>query len=127
MNWTFRADRPIYIQLEEQIKLRIVSGMYAAGQQMPTVRELAEEAAVNPNTLQRALAELERQGLLYTQRTSGRFVTEDDSVIERAKNDLAREQVSGFLKNMFAIGYSRGDVIRLIEKETEEGTENDAS
>ena len=77
MGWNLKSDRPIYAQLIEQIELMIVSGMYPPGAKLPSVRDLAADAAVNPNTMQRALSQLETDGLLYTQRTSGRYVTED--------------------------------------------------
>ena len=119
MAWQFEPDRPIYKQLRERILLKIVSGAYAAGAQLPTVRELAEEAAVNPNTLQKALAELERDGLVYAQRTSGRFVTENQDLIKQAKNDLARTEISLFLQKMAAIGYDNRDAVILIQKTKE--------
>ncbi len=81
MNWRFETDRPIYKQLKEQILLQIVSGAYPPGAKLPAVRDLAAEVSVNPNTLQKALSDLERDGLVYTQRTSGRFVTEDENMI----------------------------------------------
>ena len=115
MAWQFDPDRPIYKQLEERILLQIVSGVYAPGAQLPTVRDLAEEAAVNPNTLQKALAELERGGLVYTQRTSGRFVTEDTAMIRKAKKDMAAAQIDLFLQKMAAIGYTRQDAAVLIQ------------
>ncbi len=120
MPWQFDPDRPIYRQLKERILLNIVSGAYAPGSQLPTVRELAEEAAVNPNTLQKALQELERDGLVFAQRTSGRFVTENKAVIKQAKTDLAKEQINLFLTKMAAIGYDRQDAVVLIQinKET---------
>jgi DNA-binding transcriptional regulator YhcF (GntR family) len=115
MAWQFNADRPIYKQLKERILLQIVSGAYRAGAQLPTVRELAEEAAVNPNTLQKALTELERDGMVYALRTSGRFVTEDKALIRRAKNDLAQEQIHLFIEQMEAIGYTADEAIALIQ------------
>ena len=122
MAWEFDTDRPIYKQLKERILLNIVSGAYGAGAQLPTVRELAEEAAVNPNTLQKALAELERDGLVYAQRTSGRFVTEDETLIRKAKTDLAKEQIVQFLAKMAAIGYDRQDAAVLIQTTKERET-----
>jgi GntR family transcriptional regulator len=119
MAWQFDPDRPIYKQLKERILLKIVSGEYGAGAQLPTVRDLAEEAAVNPNTLQKALSELERDGLVYAQRTSGRFVTEDEALIKRAKADLAKEQIALFLEKMAAIGYDRQDALVLIQTNKE--------
>lgn len=119
MAWQFDPDRPIYKQIRERILLKIVSGAYGAGTQLPTVRDLAEEAAVNPNTLQKALAELERDGLVYAQRTSGRFVTEDEALIRQAKTDLAKEQIALFLEKMAAIGYDRQDAVVLIQTNKE--------
>lgn len=115
MNWVFQPDRPIYIQLKEQIKLLIVSGTYPAGCKLPSVRDLASEASVNPNTLQKALSELERDGLVFTQRTSGRYVTEDEKMIEDAKQELALEQIGRFFEKMKDMGYDRGTTLALIE------------
>ncbi len=119
MAWQFDPDRPIYKQLKERILLGIVSGAYGSGAQLPTVRELAEEAAVNPNTLQKALSELERDGLLYTQRTSGRFVTEDKALIAKAKTDLAAEEIGLFLTKMATIGYTQHEAANLIQNAKE--------
>jgi len=119
MTWQFTPDRPIYLQLQEQIKLMIVSGRHPPGGKMPAVRDLAEDAAVNPNTVQRALTELEREGLLHSQRTSGRYVTEDKTVIEKTKSELASEIVEAFLKKMEAIGYSTKETAKLIAGEAE--------
>jgi len=114
MTWTFTPDRPIYIQLQEKLKRSIVSGQCPPGSKLSAVRDLAEEASVNPNTVQRALMELEREGLVYAQRTSGRFVTEDIEVIGRTKNELAMEIVTVFLANMAAIGYDTHETAALI-------------
>jgi len=119
MTWQFTPDRPIYLQLQEQIKLMIVSGRHPPGGKMPAVRDLAEDAAVNPNTVQRALTELEREGLLHSQRTSGRYVTEDKTVIEKTKSELASEIVEAFLKKMEAIGYNTKETAKLIAGEAE--------
>ena len=105
MVWELKNDRPIYAQLIDQIKLRIISGFYRAGDRLPSVRDMASEASVNPNTMQRALAELERDGLVYTQRTSGRFITEDTELIRQAKDSLAMEQIKEFFQKMNALGY----------------------
>ena len=88
MSWQLTADRPIYLQLIEEIELRIVSGMYTVGEKLPGVRDLAAQASVNPNTMQKALTELERQGLVYSQRTAGRFITEDSKMIQLIVSDL---------------------------------------
>jgi DNA-binding transcriptional regulator YhcF (GntR family) len=120
MNWNFESDRPIYVQLKEQILLLIVSGTYPAGSKLPPVRDMAAEASVNPNTLQKALSELERDGLVYTQRTSGRYVTEDDKMIQTAKTAMALEQIELFFKQMAGLGYSREESLTLIENKVKE-------
>ena len=91
MAWNLDSDRPIYAQLLERIQLQIVSGIYAPGDKLPSVRDLAAEASVNPNTMQKAFAELERSGLIETKRTSGRFVTEDKNMITQIRTQLAKE------------------------------------
>ena len=127
MVWSFTPDRPIYLQLQEGLKLSIVSGLLPPGDKLPAVRDLALEAAVNPNTVQRALTELEREGLVYAQRTSGRFVTEDTAVIEKMKNELASELVDAFLEKMAAIGYGAMETAELINRKTGEvGTNGDS-
>lgn len=115
MSWNLDTDRPIYIQIVEEIERRIVSGYYKLGDKIPSVRELATEASVNPNTMQKALSELERNGLLYSQRTSGRFITEDDKMIEDIKVQLAKEKIAEFIESMKMLGYDRVDIIKLIE------------
>ena len=120
MAWILDDSRPIYLQIEDLIKTNIIAGVYQPGQKLPSVRDLAAEAAVNPNTMQKALSELERSGLVYTQRTSGRFITEDVSKMTELKEQLAREQIQLFLKNMEQLGLSREDIRRLLEKEWKE-------
>ncbi|NRT77497.1 GntR family transcriptional regulator [Clostridium beijerinckii] len=115
MSWDFNDGRPIYMQLMEQIQLRIVSGIYKAGEKLPSVRDMAGDAAVNPNTMQKALTELERTGLVFSQRTSGRFITEDVNMIKNIRNGLARDQIEKFLHNMERIGYTNQETIQLIE------------
>jgi len=120
MTWSFAPDRPIYLQLQEQIKLSIISGLHPPGVKLPAVRDLAEEAAVNPNTVQRALMELEREGLVHAQRTSGRFVTEDELVIGKMKSELAMELVDAFLGKMAAIGIDVIETAALIAEKSRE-------
>jgi DNA-binding transcriptional regulator YhcF (GntR family) len=115
MEWQFHSEAPIYTQLVAQIKLRIVTGVYLPGQRLPAVRDLALEAGVNPNTMQRALQELEREQMVFSQRTSGRFVTEDVTMIEEAKNSLAQAQLQVFLREMKALGYSMEQIKKLLE------------
>ena len=119
MAWNLQSDRPIYAQLVEQLRRIIVTGVYPAGSKLPAVRELAVEAAVNPNTMQRALVRLEEEGLLYAQRTSGRYVTEDNEKIMEAKEAMAAELISGFVSDMMRLGYTREQTIRLLEKKRE--------
>ncbi len=107
MEWQFDSNMPIYTQLVDKIKLAIVSGEYTRGQRLAAVRDLASEAGVNPNTMQRAFQELERLGLVYTQRSNGRFVTEDEDVIETTKKALAEESIRSFMDSMQRIGYTR--------------------
>ncbi|WP_312692901.1 GntR family transcriptional regulator [Caproiciproducens sp.] len=120
MAWNLKSDRPIYSQLVEQIELLIVSGIYPAGSKLPSVRDMAGEASVNPNTMQRALAQLENDGLLYSQRTSGRFVTEDVESIMKTKNSLAQGLIKEFIENMSNLGYDRQQTISLLERTAEE-------
>lgn len=120
MAWNLKPDRPIYSQLIEQIELMVVSGIYPPGSKLPSVRDMAAEAAVNPNTMQRALSQLESEGLLYSQRTSGRFVTEDVEKIMQTKNNLAMQLINEFIKNMSDLGYNRQQTISLIERTAEE-------
>ena len=100
MAWNFQDNLPIYSQLVDQLKRAVVSGEYAPGGKLPSVRELAADAGINPNTVQRAFGELERDGLVFTQRTSGKFVTEDTEKIETIKQELARSEIRHFLISM---------------------------
>ena len=128
MQWQFSNEMPIYSQLVEQIKIGIVSGMFPPGERLPSVRDLATEAGVNPNTMQRAMTELERDRLVYSQRTAGRFVTEDHAVIQAAKRDLAQRHIHAFLAAMLRLGYRREEIISLLEQEhQEEGTNHGGS
>ncbi len=117
MEWVFRNDLPIYSQLVDKIKLGIVSGALAPGERLASVRDLAMEAGVNPNTMQRALQELEREGLVFSQRTAGRFVTEDITVIDEIKKMLARSQIESFLAGMKELGYDREEIIALLKED----------
>ena len=114
MAWDLDADRPIYAQLVERIQMQIVSGQYPAGRKLPSVRELAAVAAVNPNTMQKAFAELERSGLIIKQRTNGRTVTEDQQKIRDIKEALAQEHVNNFFTKMKELGYTEQEAIELL-------------
>ncbi|MDF2890790.1 MAG: putative transcriptional regulator [Clostridia bacterium] len=120
MSWDLKSDRPIYSQLIEQIEIKICSGIFAPGSKLPSVRELAQEAAVNPNTMQKALSMLEEHGLLYTNRTSGRFITEDIKMIQQAKQKLAQEQISEFLEKMKSLGLNKTETLSIITTMLEE-------
>ncbi len=120
MSWDLKSDRPIYAQLIEQLELKICSGIYALGSKLPSVRDLAQEASVNPNTMQRALAKLEEDGLLYTNRTSGRFVTEDVKMVQKTKNKLAQEQIQEFLEKMKRLGFDQKDILNILATMLEE-------
>ena len=120
MAWNLQSDRPIYAQLVEEIQRRIVTGVYPAGSRLPAVRELAVEASVNPNTMQRALAKLEEDDLLYTQRTSGRFVTEETERIMQAKEEMAADLIRRFIESMGTLGYTSEQAMELIKKQKEE-------
>lgn len=117
MSWDLVSDRPIYIQLVDEIKLRIITNYYKPGERIPTVRELAAEAEVNPNTMQRALAELESSGLVITNRTSGRVVTDDVKVIKNTKFTIADEVTEKYMRKMETLGFNIGDTVKFITKE----------
>ena len=114
MPWNLNSDKPIFMQLIEIIQHSILSGTYPPGSKLPSVRDLAFQAAVNPNTMQKALAELERSGLVYSQRTSGRFITEDISMIKELKNTLAKTTIEQFLKSMQQLGFQKEETVALI-------------
>ena len=128
MKWYFSDSAPIYAQLIRQIKVGIVTGAFPPGERLPSVRDLAMAAGVNPNTMQRALSELERDGLVYSQRTTGRFVTEDKTMIETAKRSLAERHVKTFLAAMLRLGFQREEIMTLLRQETgEEGESHGGS
>ncbi len=122
MPWNLDSDRPIFIQIIEKIQMDIISGVYKPGDKLPSVRELAAEASVNPNTMQKALSELERTGLVYSQRTSGRFITEDKKMIDELKSELAKEIISQFLENMKKLGFQKEDALLLMNQTIEVDT-----
>ncbi len=121
MAWELDGERPIYLQLAELIRLRIISGYYAQGEKLPPVRELAAEAAVNPNTMQRALAELEAGGLIVTQRTTGKTVTDNGLAIKTARDNVAGGYSADYVSKMTGLGLSD----ELIRKYMEEALENE--
>lgn len=116
MSWKLKNDRPIYTQLLEQIEQKIISGEYEPGSKLPSVRELAAEAAVNPNTMQRAMAELENQGLIITNRTAGRVVTEDERVLILLRESKAEEFTEEYMSRMAELKYNKDEIIKFIQK-----------
>ncbi len=116
MEYVFDNERPIYIQLVEMIRTYIVSGKFQKGQKLPSVRELALMMKVNPNTMQKALAELEDEKLIYTERTNGKYVTEDEKQIEKIKRQLAQEKVNNYLNSMKNIGISYELAVKYLQE-----------
>lgn len=115
MSWDFKEDRPIYTQLLDMIQIGIMNGTYPLGSKLPSVRELAAQASVNPNTMQKALVELEQKGFVFSQRTSGRFVTEDKQLIIQVKEKLAKEYLEEFRSKMKQIGYDEESINKLLK------------
>lgn len=115
MEYQFDNDKPIYLQMVELIKTEIISGRLKYGEKIPSVRELAVQAKVNPNTVQKALAELERCGLIYTERTNGKFVTENKSIIKAYRDGIINEKVESFLKDMIHIGVSEDEIREYLD------------
>lgn len=114
MAWEFESGLPIYQQAAEMVRKRIIKGSYPRGGRLPAVRDLAMEAGVNPNTMQRALLLLEESGIVYSQRTAGRFVTEDVQLLENLRYQMARKQVLSFVKRMDELGYGPDELEALI-------------
>ena len=119
MKWQFSNDAPIYTQLIEQIKVGIVVGAFPPGERLPSVRDLATEAGVNPNTMQRALSELEREGLLYSARTTGRYVTDDVKLVNSLKRRLAEGRIGAFLQDMRELGFESEELLDILRQELE--------
>jgi DNA-binding transcriptional regulator YhcF (GntR family) len=115
MSWTFKSDQPIYSQIVERIQIRIVKGTYPPGSRLPSVRELALEAGVNPNTVQRAYADLEQNGFLRTERTNGKFVTDDHDMLRRLRMELSRGYIEELFEKMTGLGFTRQEIIEAIE------------
>lgn len=116
MEYIFDNERPIYIQLVEMIRIDIISGKFQKGQKLPSVRELALILKVNPNTVQKALVELENEKLIYTERTNGKYVTEDEKLIEKTKKQLAQEIIDNYLNSMQNIGISYESAVKYLQE-----------
>ena len=124
MTWVLDNNMPIYLQLMGRIQRDIISGRYGPGDKLPSVRELAVEAAVNPNTMQKAMSELERSGLVYSQRTSGRFITEDEELLKELKKEQAARYLEEFIESMHNLGL-KNDEIRILFEDAMQGDKED--
>lgn len=120
MTWNLDNNMPIYLQIMERIQRDIISGRYRPGDKLPSVRELAVEAAVNPNTMQKALSELERGGLVYSQRTSGRFITEDEELLKELKKERAGQYLAEFIESMHNLGLKDDEIRSLLNEALKE-------
>lgn len=119
MAWKFESGIPIYMQISEQITMDIISGVYPAGSRLPSVREFAVMASVNPNTMQKALTELEAMGLITTQRSAGRYVTTDENTIKAAGYKKLKEITADYMEKLSSLGYSKEDAVDIIQNSQE--------
>ena len=124
MTWEFKNGIPIYLQIMEGIKTRIAGGLLPPGSKLPSVRDLAAQAGVNPNTMQRAMTQLEQEGLLYTQRTSGRFVTEDEEKMKELRSSLSERYVEELFTQLSRLGMSREEIISEVSRWRPQEDEN---
>ena len=116
MKWQIDNNRPVYIQLVEQLKVKIISGEIELDSKLDSVRSLAADAMVNPNTMQKALAELEREGFVYSKRTSGRFVKDNKELIENERKNLVKDNVKNTLDTLINLGYTNEEILNLVEE-----------
>lgn len=124
MAWEFKNGIPIYLQIMEGIKTRIAGGLLPPGSKLPSVRDLAAQAGVNPNTMQRAMTQLEQEGLLYTQRTSGRFVTEDEAKMKELRSSLSERYVEELFTQLSRLGMTREEIISEVSRWRPQEDEN---
>ena len=116
MEWKIDNNKPVYIQLVEQLKVKIISGEIELDSKLDSVRSLAADAMVNPNTMQKALAELEREGFVYSKRTSGRFVTDNKELMENERKNLVKDNVKKTLDTLINLGYTNEEILNLVEE-----------
>ena len=116
MEFTFDNNIPIYIQLLEYMKIYLISGVFKPGEKLPSVRDFATTFKVNPNTMQKALGELESMKLIYTERTNGKYVTNDTKVIEKLKDEYAMTLAKSYFEGMKRIGLGKADSIKYLEE-----------
>ncbi len=117
MNFIFDNDRPIYIQLVEQLEIYIISGKIKSGEKLPSVRDLALKTKVNPNTMQKALVELEDLKLIYTERTNGKYVTKDKKLLNKFKDKYAKEKTKKYLNEMQELGFMKTEIIEILKED----------
>ncbi len=117
MAYNFDNERPIYLQLVEMVKMQIISGKLESGAKLPSVRDYANDVKVNPNTMQKALQELEREKLIYTERTNGKYVTKDIALINKYKREMAKDLIKSFVKDMNDIGIDVDEIINYLKNE----------
>jgi GntR family transcriptional regulator len=125
MHIEFNDKTPIYLQIMDLIKMDIVTGTLKSKDKLPSVREMAVTLKVNPNTLQRAYQELERLGIVYTQRGMGTFVGEEENMVEDLKKEMAKEVIDSFILRMKSLGFTDNEIIKCVSSETMEVKEND--
>ncbi|MBC8060648.1 MAG: GntR family transcriptional regulator [Clostridiaceae bacterium] len=125
MDIFFNDKSPIYLQIIDYIKMDIVTGKLQGDAKLPSVREMSATLKVNPNTLQRAYQELERMGIVYTQRGMGTFVSEDNNMVENLKNEMAKEIIDSFMLRMKSLGFTEPQIIKIISKEVMEVKNNE--
>ena len=118
MNFVFENDRPIYIQLVEQLEIYIISGKIKSGEKLPSVRELALKTKVNPNTMQKALVELEDLKLIYTERTNGKYVTKNQKLLDKFKDMYAKEKTEKYINEMQELGFSKEKIVEFLREES---------
>lgn len=123
MAWKFDDNRPVYVQIIDEVKQRVLTSYYEPGDKLPSVRELALEASVNPNTMQRALSELEKEKIIYAERTSGRYVTDDLALINTLKSDFAGEITRDFITKLKNLGFIGDEILAIVKLYTKEGEE----
>ena len=116
MSFEFENSTPIYLQLVEILKRNIIAGVLKPGERLLSVRELALKMKVNPNTVQRALQDLESQQLIYTERTNGKFVTQDEKLIEECKREYAKSLTKKYCYNMQEIGMTKEEIIACLNE-----------
>ena len=121
MAWDFDPDKPLYLQIVENIKLKIINGEYPPGARLASVRELAAEAAVNPNTMQKALSELERNVLVFSQRTSGRYITDNTLLLKNLRHQSAKQHIEKYILCMQELGFSAQQAVELLQEYLRQG------